>query len=231
MLHNPLNIFNVRTLGIILAAGLFSACDMLGGVYDDTLDGTNPEKQQTEQQNSVTQNSLYIDSRSYTQWTYINLHTPTPTLQTAEISLNDYSETGIPEQWDIALHRYDLKTNGAHALMTSYTSITELEAAGLPADPQWVSDTYLDEAIWIDLSHMLEGYITYAPAYKNQEASRWINVDISSMPPTYTTCNNVILMQLDDGTYAALQLDDFMSKDKYQTKGYLTINYKYPLFN
>lgn len=224
------NIINktLYILGIILFGGLFSACDMLGGIYDDTLDTTNPENKEAE--NTTTASSIYLDARSYTQWIYIDLHNTTPTTTTSEISLDDYSETGKPAKWDIAIHRYDIKTNGAKAIMTSYKTITELEAAGLPTNPQWVADEYLDEAIWVDMSHMLEGYIVYAPSYKNVEASRWINVDISYMPPTYTTNTNVILLQLADGTYAALQLDDFMAKDKYRTKGYLTINYKYPIF-
>lgn len=215
-------------LGIILFGGLFSACDMLGGVYDDTLDGANPEKKEPE--NTATASSMYLDARSYTQWIYIDLHNPTPTTTTSEISLDDYSESGKPTNWDIAIHRYDIKTNGAKAIMTSYKTIAELEAAGLPANPHWVADEYLDEAIWVDMTHMLKGYIIYAPSFKNMEASRWINVDISDMPPIYTTDKNVILLQLTDGTYAALQLDDFMTKDKYRTKGYLTINYKYPVF-
>lgn len=223
------NIFKTLCiLGIILFGGLFSACDMLGGIYDDTLDGGNPEKKDAE--NTATTSSMYLDARSYTQWIYIDLHNTTPTTTTSEISLDDFSETGKPDKWDIAIHRYDIKTNGAKAIMTSYRTITELEAAGLPTNPQWVADEYLDEAIWVDMSHMLDGYIVYAPSYKNVEASRWINVDISYMPPTYTTNTNVILLQFSDGTYAALQLEDFMSKDRYQYKGCLTINYKYPIF-
>lgn len=215
-------------LGIILFGGIFSACDMLGGIYDDTFDGNNPEKKEAE--NVTTATSMYLDARSYTQWIYIDLHSTTPTTTISEISLEDYSESGKPATWDVAFHRYDIKTNGAKAIMTSYETIDELEAAGLPDNPQWVEDQFIEEAIWVDMSHMLEGYIIYAPSYKNVEASRWINVDISDMPPTYTTNNNVILLQFIDGTYGALQLDDFMTKDKYRIKGCLTINYKYPIF-
>ena len=43
--------------------------------------------------------------------------------------------------------------------------------------------------------------------------------------------DNVMLLRLKDGTYAAIQLANFMSTDSYQVKGWMTVNYKYPMFN
>jgi hypothetical protein len=40
-----------------------------------------------------------------------------------------------------------------------------------------------------------------------------------------------MLLRLKDGTYAAIQLANFMSTDSYQVKGWMTVNYKYPMFN
>ena len=71
-------------LGTVSLMGLFSACDMLEDVYDD------PTVVKQEGQ-------YYVDATDYAQWVYINLHTPTPTVTTSTISLDDLSETGAPE--------------------------------------------------------------------------------------------------------------------------------------
>ena len=203
-------------LGTVSLMGLFSACDMLEDVYDD------PTVVKQEGQ-------YYVDATDYAQWVYINLHTPTPTVTTSTISLDDLSETGAPETWDIAHHRYDVKTNGAAVMMTPYHSIKELEAAGLPTEGEWVEDEESDECITVDMSHMMEGYLVYAPGHKNPEVGKWVEVDTSSMPPNYAMHDNVMLIRLTDGTYAAIQLANFMSTDSYQVKGWMTVNYKYPI--
>ena len=250
ILFNKRVFYISNILGIILFGGLFSACDIMGGWYDDTLDGKNPEekregtnsdvtgKEETQitdedgNQKTVTviSGQFYVDATSYTQWIYINLHGEEPVFTTSTISLDDLSESGVPEQWDFALHRYDVKTNGGKVMMTTYHSITELEAAGLPADGTWVEDSYSENSITVDMSHMMEGYLIYAPGNKNTEAGKWLNVDTSNMPPDYTMYDNVMIYQFTDGSYAAIQLEDFMSNDRYKTKGWMTVNYKYPVF-
>ena len=227
--------FTSKTLRIILLGGLFSACDMLGGIYDDTLDGNaNSQTQETgdKKDNSKGDGSgtFYKDCTNYTQWTYVNLHGDEPTFTISTIDTDDLTENGNPEEWDFALHRYDVKTNGASVMITTYHSISELEAAGLPTEGTWVEDTYSEESITVDMSHMLEGYLVYAPGKKNTEAGKWLDVDTSSMPPNYTMRDNVMLYRFSDGTYAAIQLTNFMSTDKYQIKGWMTVNYKYPVF-
>lgn len=227
------NIFTHHiALGMVSLMGLFSACDMMEGVYDNpedtTADSTQTQNGQTADENGVRQ--YYINAASFTQWIYIDLHTDPITITTADYNPADQTETGAPTQWDYAHHRYDIKTNGAEVWMTPYHSIAELEAAGLPATIAWVADTYKDEAFITDLSHMLEGNIYYSPGYTNAEAGRWLNVDLSTMPPIYTMHDNVLLYHLADGTMAAIQLVNFMSTDRYQTKGWMTVNYKYPVF-
>lgn len=203
-------------LGIISILGLFSSCDVLGGVYDD------PTVEKKEGQ-------YYIDATDYAQWVYINLHTPTPTVTISSISLDDFTESGAPTDWDIAHHRYDVKTNGITVQMTSYHSIEELETGGLPVGGEWVADEDSEQAVTVDMSHMMEGYLVYAPGHKNTEIGKWVEVDTSSMPPTYTMHDNVMLLRMSDGTYGAIQLVNFMSTDNYQIKGWMTVNYKYPV--
>ena len=204
-------------MGIVSVMGLFSACDVLEDAYDD------PSVEKKEGQ-------YYVDATDYAQWVYINLHTPTPTITTSTISLDDMSETGAPSEWDIAHHRYDVKTNGAAVVMTPYHTIEDLEMAGMPQECQWVADEYSDECVTVDMSHMMEGYLVYAPGHKNTELGKWVNVDTSNMPPNYAMYDNVMLIRFADGTYAAIQLVNFMSTDRYQIKGWMTVNYQYPVF-
>lgn len=204
-------------MGIVSVMGLFSACDVLEDAYDDS----SVEKKEGQ---------YYVDATDYAQWVYINLHTPTPTITTSTISLDDMSETGAPSEWDIAHHRYDVKTNGAAVVMTPYHTIEDLEMAGMPQECQWVADEYSDECVTVDMSHMMEGYLVYAPGYKNTELGKWVNVDTSNMPPNYAMYDNVMLIRFADSTYAAIQLVNFMSTDRYQIKGWMTVNYQYPVF-
>ena len=77
------------------------------------------------------------------------------------------------------------------------------------------------------MSHMMEGYIIYAESFYNPVLSGWLNVDTSEMPPIYTLDPQVYIVEFADGTHAALRLMDFM--DKAGVKGYMTIDYIYPL--
>ena len=203
-------------VGIASLVGLFSSCDALEDVYDD------PEV-------AVQKGQYYVDATDYAQWVYINFHTPVPTITTSRISLDDFSEPDAPAQWDIAHHRYDVKTNDGAVIMTPYHSFAELEAAGIPENAEWVEDEESEQAITVDMSHMLEGYLVYAPGHKNKEMGKWVDVDTSTMPPNYAMHDNVMLLRLSDGTYSAVQLVNFMSTDHSQTKGWMTVNYKYPV--
>lgn len=245
MMHMTKNTF-LSLLGAASLMGLLSACDLLGGIYDDTLDGSSAESEvsggNTTQHSStevtsgdgssitVKSGQYYIDATSYTQWIYVSLRGDSLAITTAEIDPADGSETGAPDEWDFAHHRYDVKTNGAQVMMTSFHSIAELEAAGIPADTLWVADVWSEQSITVDMSHMLEGYLLYAAGTRNVEAGLWLDVDTSTMPPIYTLRDNVLIYRLADGTLAALQLVNFMSTDRYQIKGWMTVNYKYPIF-
>lgn len=227
-------------LAMIALSGLLSACDMMESLYDNPATGSNTDGSNESGNHTmvdgVRSGQYYIDATSYTKWIYINLHADQPDTITSDIDLKSYSESNVPNEWDLAIHHYDVKTNGAEVMMTSYRSIEALLSAGMPTDGEWVEDVYSEEAAIVDMSHMLEGYLVYAPGYVNREASSWLNVDIGTlpdhliMPPIYTMRDNVMLYRFSDGTYAAIQLASYMSNDRYQTKGWMSINYKYPVF-
>ncbi|MCD8291978.1 MAG: HmuY family protein [Prevotella sp.] len=169
----------------------------------------------------------YIDATDYTKWVYINL-------DNGEITTLDYKDTlDIPEDWTFALHRYDCKTNGGAVLETSYTSLDDLQAAikggafTEPEESQMVSDS--PGQIIIDMSHMLDLYIIYDDDCLNEEFTKWLDVNISYMPPIYTPSNKVYLLRLKDGTYVAVRFTGFSNPYYYDTKGYISFDYIYPV--
>ena len=76
------------------------------------------------------------------------------------------------------------------------------------------------------MSGMMDGNIVYMESYYNEELSKWLNVDKSNMPPTYTLSNKVYMVKLKDGTYAAVRLTNYMNASG--VKGFMTIDYIYP---
>ena len=64
---------------------------------------------------------IYINATSYTDWVYISFANKT----TVTLSYDE----DAPEKWDIAVHRYDVKTNNAKVIETDYTSFNEAMTA------------------------------------------------------------------------------------------------------
>ncbi len=208
------SLFIIAMLGTMLCAS-FSACNgILDGIYDEAEeDGAD----------GIAEGSVYADVTSYTQWVCIDFHTQA--METIQIA-DDGSFTD-PDDWDIALHRWDARTNGGAVLETNYTSLDDLLASGSMPAGTFVSDVWTTEQIIIDMSQMMSGVLGYAESYYNEELSKWIEVDTSSMPPSYALSGKVYILQLTDGTYVALQLSDYTNASG--VKGYLTIDYVYPL--
>ena len=60
----------------------------------------------------------------------------------------------------------------------------------------YVEDVWTTAKIAIDMSGMMDGNIVYMESYYNEELSKWLNVDKSNMPPTYTLSNKVYMVKL-----------------------------------
>ena len=78
-----------------------------------------------------------------------------------------------------------------------------------------------------DLSHMMDSIIVYTPSYYNPCLSRWLDVDLRTMPPIYTPSNRVYTVRFDDGRGMALRFLNYM--DDRGAKGYIMIDYLYPV--
>ena len=197
--HHSPIIKHLCTLGMTVVLLFLFSCD---NIYDDPSEMPNGGNEA----NTYT----HIDATSYANWVYLNLA--------------DGSQT---------IHRYDIKTNSGAAYRTSYTSLEELTSAlnkgtfPMPDTSEFTTDE--PGKISIDMSQMMEGNIIYADAETNKVLAQWLNVDTSSMPPTYTMDNHVYLVRTSNGKMAAIQFTGYSNPYLSNTKGYISLKYAYPI--
>lgn len=212
-----MKLLSKATLSIIVAGTIFSSlsCD---GIYDD------PSEMPTEnKENSY----AYADATSYTNWVYFYL------ADNSQQTFDYKDTTDIPAGWTFAMHRYDCKTNGGSAYETSFTSLDDFQAAvesgtfTMPADNEYVADA--DDSVTVDMSHMMDGYLIYAPSKVNAVLGKWLDVNTSQMPPTYTQSKRVYLVKTKEGNVAAVYFTAFSNPYQYDTKGYISFDYIYPV--
>lgn len=200
----------------------FPACNgILGDIYDEPSQEEHNEYGFIETDKVNHTGVVYINATKYDKWIYIDFHTYT--IDSLEITEN----MADPQAWDIAVHRYDTKTNGASVLETGFTGLSTLKTSGKMPEGTYVADVWLEEKIVTDMSGMMDGNLKYAPSYYNAELSKWLDVDTSNMPPNYNPSNKVYVVKLKDNTVAAIRLKNFMNAAG--MKGYMTIEYIYPL--
>ena len=164
--------------------------------------------------------TIYIDATDYTKWIYLDFSERTAV--TAGMS-----EEETPAEWDIAVHRYDVKTNGAAALETGMTGLELFMSSGAMPEGDYVGDEWTTEQIIVDMSGMMDGNIGYSESWYNRELSKWLKVDTGTMPPVYSMSHKVYAVKLADGTHLALKLSNYM--DATGVKGFMTIDYVYPV--
>lgn len=201
---------------IILGAAMsLSACNgIFESIYDAPLE-TEMEIKDT----SFSQ----VKTVEYTEWAYIDLSGRKVTT----VPIGEEYDSKIPGDWDFAIHRYDIKTNGGAAYKTAYTSFDDLKAAGkLPEETAFVEDEWTTDKIAIDMTGMMDGNIIYTDSYRNTVLSSWLNVDTSTMPPIYTMSNQVYIIRLKDNTYAAIRFTNYTNARG--IKGYIDFDFLYP---
>lgn len=209
--------FIITRIVIGVLVTMLLSCD---DIYDEPSDMPLPWP-------SAEQSFSMVNCTSYQTWTYFNLH------EKDSITLN-YNETEIPINWDISIHRYDIKTNDAKAIETNYSSLELLKADisqgtfQMPSEDQWKAD--IDGRISIDMSQMMTGNIVYYDSKVNTELSKWLQVDTSAMPPIYTPSEKVYLIRFADNTICAILFTGFSNPNKGNIKGYISFDYEYPLF-
>ena len=196
--------------------------------------------------------TLKLDATAYDEWIYVDLHRlalerkPIPTTLTGEwdgrsgLTYNEVKGTQYTpyktiqtdaqkdaDQWDFAVHHFDIRTNKGAAAETEMTSIDGLLAGGLD-----LKQLKFSEDIWsttqaiVDLREMMGFRVGYQNTFVNPPLTRWVTMDFSNPPPVYSTSDKACILRLSDGTYAALHLLSYMNE--VGVKGYLTIDVIYP---
>ena len=253
-LRNFINIKLMLMMGMVVIS--FPSCTgVLGGLYDEVSTEMQPGFNNVRPDNTGT---IYIDATSYTQWHYIDIESQTISIEELPVpeylpdnkeqdsqnsvqNLNSDKPSGVPENWQFAIHRYDCKTNGGAACETEFTDIRtfiqSINKEGIQkydfvedvkaSDPQKLQDENELGKIVVDMSHMMDGWLGYASSDINLVVGRWLDVNKSQMPPIYTPSGKVYVIKMSDGTYGAIQLRDFKSKKN--IKGVMTIDYAWPL--
>lgn len=182
---------------------LLSACNgLFSSVYDTPDAATGSSYGFVNAATATTPGKIYVDATDYERWTYINF----ADMSIDTLSINDPE----PKRWDIALHRYDAKTNGG--------------SVRVEGSDEYVADEWTTDVIITDMSTMMDGYLTYAESFYNPVLSSWLDVDKSTMPPVYTLSGKRYFVSLADGREIVLRLVNFM--DENAVKGFLTIEYQ-----
>ena len=132
-----------------------------------------------------------------------------------------------PEQWDIAVHRNNVRTNGGAVYQTSLTSLDDVATGSVYSIMPFVEDEWSETDVWTVNDQMLQGIVGSQKIKINKELGKWLTMDIPPMPPAFTHNGNVFILRLKDGTYAALRLKNYLTPNG--AKCGLTIEYKYPL--
>ncbi len=132
-----------------------------------------------------------------------------------------------PEKWTFAVHRNNVRTNGGAVLETTYTSMEELpESSDAFKNMKFTEDEWSENEVWDSQDQMLMCYVPSQGIEINKVLSSWLSMEIPPMPPSFSMNNHVFILRLKNGSYAALQLENYLSPKG--AKCYLTINYKYP---
>lgn len=134
-----------------------------------------------------------------------------------------------PESWTFAVHRDNVRTNPAvvkgvwESSITDISAVTSSESAGAV----FTADEWSENEVWCDQSLMLKCLVASQGINVSKPLSGWLTMSIPPIPPVFAHNNHVFILAMHDGTYAALQLADYVGPGG--KKCCLTINYKYPL--
>ena len=238
---------------MLSALMLITSCDgMFGGIYDIPEDEYDEYGEKIDSLTNV-KHFVNLNLTDYTTWTYINLHTgeitdtvSIPSELTGEwdgksglvyghgvgAGISKINEIHTDTQtdavdWDIAIHHFDVKTNGCVVYETEYSSLDELpESSSAFADKVFTADEWTEYQVIYDLSGMLNYDIGYQASYVNMVLTNWVTMDFSSPPPVYAVSDKVYIVRLNDGTYAAIKLNNYMNASG--IKGYLSFDVVYP---
>lgn len=142
-----------------------------------------------------------------------------------KVYMLDGDETSF--DWDIAFHKYDIKTNGGSVVKLNTTDLASVTLTSVTGE-NYAADTD-DHQVMVDMTKMMEGFVGYQSTKLNEVLCGWVTATpTGSMPPyTYELNNNVFVVKTADGQYAKIKFTDY-SNDK-NVKVYAAFDYEFPL--
>lgn len=192
---------------------------------------------------------LRLNATSYEEWIYIDLHNLTITRRDIPMTPEEAGKGGItyqlvegdrytrlsetpvaaqddPADWDLAIHHFDVRTNGGEVAVAPDNDIANASAAEA-STLNYAPDEYSDNQVIVDLKEMMGFKIGFQNIAVNRVMSSWASMDFSTPPPVYSASGDVYYLRLGDGSVAAIKMRSYMSPKG--SKGYLTIDIRYPL--
>lgn len=179
---------NVLVCGLLLGGLVFTGCS------DD--DDKNIEGEAT------------VMANEYDEWTYFNFNTgETAVLTIQKKAVGDSytyevdAETGKALAWDIAVHKYDMRTNSGLVKELATKNFDAVTLADVPEDGEMVADA--EGSVMADMSNMMSGFVGYQHVKLNEELGRWvIATPTGTMPPyTYELNDNVFVVKVNGKTW------------------------------
>lgn len=115
-----------------------------------------------------------------------------------------------PESWSFAIHRNNVRTNGGSVYETQKTDITDIDSTDY-ATAAFTPDEWSENEVWDDYGTMFQKLVPSQGIAVNKVLSSWLTIEIKTPPPTYYHNNHVFILKMKDGSFAALQLENYIS--------------------
>lgn len=203
-----------------------ASCDgMFEGIYDEPVEEQQSEFgfknttmiPATEDMPAYSRGWLYVKTVEYTEWTYINFDSKT------------FVSAGVDEEydgdWDIAIHRYEVKTNGGKVKKTEYSDFESLLGDKRNWEGEYREDVWTTDKVAIDLSGILNFDVKFLETYCSTVID-WVEVIYPPYPPTYKNHDKIFIIKLDNGKSIGIRLENYVNNNG--VKAYLTLEYVYP---
>lgn len=189
-----------------------------------------------------------LDATAYDCWTYVNLETgETEILPDTSEWYYAGTETYLPARepetpsidWHIAVHRYDINTNGAEVIDTGIENIEDVTTLPDGNYTPNVNVNYFEQLqvtegtqylLVMDMSQMMDGNIGYAVngLINRTLSGAVIRTETGSMPPTiYSPSENVFALKFADGSWAAIKLTKTYGGSDGARSGMMSFQYKF----
>ena len=164
--------------------------------------------------------TVQLDASSSKKWTYFSFATG----QAVTVDNDGIKDVPKGLGWDIAFCRFYTRTNSGESNSDKngkggvfMSEVTSIEQAQIPEDDKFIIDEVgkLDPAMDIIVtSH-------------NKELQKWLDLDMSKMPPIFSIKNKVFIIRCADGkTYAKVKFLEFENNEGKRV--YPKFEYEYP---